>query len=522
MRILALPVLLATVAAAAGSPLIAQSPFVGPSVLDLQGDYHFGSYGPAIAVTTGAIQLAVEEGSLSFTAAQMFSGSLDTWELTASGVVFTPGVATSGDYRVAPTGVLELDHDPSMPGTEVFELFCSTAGDVLHAARYEPDPAAIGMVAVARSSGRSNASMNGTYYHVNHGLGIWNGQLEPFLEWGTAAFDGAGNVTISGIELEVFANGTVLTGSFTSVESYAVAADGALTLDGFPGGLSPDGELFFAVDGASSNQETEMTVGVLQGASYDHADLAGRFSFHRIATEIGTGPGQPFTVSEIGELVLTATSSTTGSWSMVGQEVRGNVSGQVANGLNLNGTTQLATGGLLTLSRPSASDIELVFSANGRYAVGRVDDNSADLLLVVRSCPAEPYGLATAGAGGVAPELGMRTFPTLGNANWRFALTGGLGGAPAILAIGFAPTAAGVPLLGGQLWVDPARIVANPFVVLGGTAGVAGAGGVDVPLPIPSDPSYAGVRFFGQALVLDAQAAGGVSMSGGLGVEFCR
>ena len=48
------------------------------------------------------------------------------------------------------------------------------------------------------------------------------------------------------------------------------------------------------------------------------------------------------------------------------------------------------------------------------------------------------------------------------------------------------------------------------------------AGAVDVPLAIPSHPSFGGVMLFAQAMVLDGGAPSGVSMSRGFAVEFCR
>ncbi len=504
------------------APLAAQSVLVGPSVLDLQRSYHVGIYELKIEVPSGALRVVAEHGDLDFTAAGTMTGSLDIWEWNAQGGTFTPNEMIAGNYGVGPSGMIEVDLDPSNPGTDVLQMFIAPDGDVMHISRYDLDPEAFGIFAVAKSTGQSNASMNGDYNFYGQGISIAGGVVETYADWGVATFDGAGNATINGTSMEVASNGTVTTGTNTGTVPYAVAPDGELVLDGIPGGLSPTGELLFLADGSTTNPEVGLVLGVRVGGNYDLNDLAGKYSLTGMSVELGTSPSQPLTVTDVGELVITASSPTSGTWSAEGITVDGNAFGLSFGTLSASGPVQLAPNGVATLSFPTTGFIELAFSDSGRYAAGRIDGNDTNLFFAVRSCPCEPFGTDTAGSGGIAPELGMRTFPTLGNSNWSFAIDRGLGSAPAILPIAFAGSPAGLPLSGGLLWLDPTRVAANPFVVLSGPAGVPGAGAVDVTIAIPATPSFEGVDLFAQALVLDPGAPQTVSFSRALAVEFCR
>ncbi|MDG2263268.1 MAG: hypothetical protein P8N50_13130, partial [Actinomycetota bacterium] len=312
------------------------------------------------------------------------------------------------------------------------------------------------------------------------------------------------------------------TQAFTGSGAYSVAADGAIVFDGSPGAMAGDAEMFFFTTGSAASSEVGMTICVRIGATYDHNHLAGPYSLHGQGHVLGAAPSLPRTVTDIGDMELTATSSTTGSWTVSGDTVDGNSLGIVAGQLTGAGTSSLASNGVMTLTDP-AGLTEFAFSASGDYAVGRVLENNTNLFFMMRGCPENgDYGQATAGAGGIEPELGMRGFPTVGNAAWSWAIIEGIGGAGALLPIGFAASPIGIPLSGGQLWLDPGQIVATNLIVLGGTPGAAGAGSADIALPIPNQASVAGVDLFTQAFILDNAAPGGVSMSRGFFIEICR
>jgi hypothetical protein len=117
------------------------------------------------------------------------------------------------------------------------------------------------------------------------------------------------------------------------------------------------------------------------------------------------------------------------------------------------------------------------------------------------------YGTGLAGSGGFVPVLAGHGLP-VGGQTVNLHLDSALGGAPAALIVGAARAA--IPILGGTLLVQP---LLAPPVLLGGSAGVPGAGDLSVPLGLPVDEAFVGVPLFFQVLPLDAAAPGGVSMS---------
>ncbi len=503
------------------APAVAQSAHIGPSVLDLQRSYHLGIYSAAIEVPTGAITLRAHSGSLDLASSGAMSGALATWEWTAAGGAFTPIDTFAGGYFVRPDGRVELDFDLQNPGTDVFEAWIATDGSALHMARYELEDEAASVLALAKSSGHTNASLSGTYRVYGQHLELAGASYQTTAANGTVTFDGLGGATFMGTDLFVAANGVTTTSSVTGAGSYTVAPDGALMVAGDRGAIDATGDVFFVLTASATSSEVGMTIGVRVGASYNFAALDGVYTYHAQSHVLGTTPGLPRTETDVGRLVLSANTATTGGYQFTGKTFAGNMAGQSFGWRTVVGPCAHA-GGVVTLV--GGPPMELVFSANGKYAVGRALDNRSDLWFAMRGCAASTdYGIATPGAGGIEPELGMRTFPTLGNAGWRFAVIDGRGGAATIVAIGFGSgPPSGTPLAGGLLFVDPVQIVATPFVVLSGPTGVPGIGLADLPVAIPSQPGFAGVRLYAQALVLDAAAPGTVAMSRGFEAVLSR
>ena len=128
----------------------------------------------------------------------------------------------------------------------------------------------------------------------------------------------------------------------------------------------------------------------------------------------------------------------------------------------------------------------------------------------------EPYGRATAGKGGMSPDLWVQGHPSPGQSTFRFELQDALGGSPAFLVGGFRQSQ--LQILGLELLVDP---LAPGFFLpwsglLSGASGQAGSGTASILFPLPNSPSIAGISLYTQAIVLDAAAPGGLSASQGL------
>ncbi|HET6201333.1 MAG TPA: VCBS repeat-containing protein [Planctomycetota bacterium] len=122
------------------------------------------------------------------------------------------------------------------------------------------------------------------------------------------------------------------------------------------------------------------------------------------------------------------------------------------------------------------------------------------------------YGVGLAGSGGMKLTLG-ETGP-FRPGNWgEIRVTGGLGGAPAVLVLGTQP--ANTPILGGTLLVNP--VFAAAFT-LGGPPGVPGAGSAF--FSWFADPLLAGLTFYKQVGILDPSAPLGIAISNGIQISI--
>ncbi len=120
------------------------------------------------------------------------------------------------------------------------------------------------------------------------------------------------------------------------------------------------------------------------------------------------------------------------------------------------------------------------------------------------------YGVGTAGTGGFVPSATLSGSWYL-NEDVTLEIRNGLGGAPALLITGFAR--ATIPFAGGDLLVATPWILVN--LVLGGAAGVGGAGTLDLTDTIPDDPAIVGVLVDFQVLVADPAAQKKLALSNG-------
>jgi WD40 repeat protein len=130
----------------------------------------------------------------------------------------------------------------------------------------------------------------------------------------------------------------------------------------------------------------------------------------------------------------------------------------------------------------------------------------------------EVFGSGSPGTGGAVPVLTCRQ-AWMGNAAFGVEIANALGGAGAYIVFSAAPASA--TSFGLPIHVDANQILAAPFIAIGGPAGVAGAGTAFYPIPLSFGliPSFAGLKFYAQAFVID-QAFGVLAVSAGLAIEF--
>ncbi len=146
---------------------------------------------------------------------------------------------------------------------------------------------------------------------------------------------------------------------------------------------------------------------------------------------------------------------------------------------------------------------------NGPNPLGFRQDPGFDIYFNI-PFGAQPYGEGTLGTGDIIPRLEGTDSLTLGN-TFTLSIKNGLGGAFGLLALGARNSKASIPFAGGSLLLDPIDH-AMP-ILLNGTAGVAGAGTLDIEFNIPVDNAFLGFNVNFQAGLLDPSAVEGLSLS---------
>jgi hypothetical protein len=123
-----------------------------------------------------------------------------------------------------------------------------------------------------------------------------------------------------------------------------------------------------------------------------------------------------------------------------------------------------------------------------------------------------PYGVATSGSGGIAPELTLAGEPLLGRTG-NVDLDRCVGGTLGLVVLSLLGPGS-VPFGGGQLLVN------EPYPLFWGMAsgptGVPGAGSMSFPFTIPALPLLRGLRTNWQAFAFDPGAAAGFTSTAGI------
>ncbi|MEM7200749.1 MAG: sialidase family protein [Planctomycetota bacterium] len=161
-------------------------------------------------------------------------------------------------------------------------------------------------------------------------------------------------------------------------------------------------------------------------------------------------------------------------------------------------------------SGSSAIAPQLAFAGESVVA-GWLDDRSGDADLRANlAFGAQPYGIASAGTGGVRPSLDVAG-PALFGATPTVQIRDARGGALAVLLLGIGPTTqVSIPIGGGVAGVLPTT---SQGLGLGGAAGAAGEGTLDLPLPLPPSPALLGTNLNLQVGVRDSGSPDGFSLT---------
>lgn len=513
-----------TAAALATAIAAAQTPT--PSVLAPAGTYHFGEIGTSVPtpLNPGPGSISGSRGTLTLRPDLTMSVAMTYHEVFSTGAIVSGTATDTGAYRVTPDARMVLDFDPANPGSDEIEGFLDPAAESFVFTRVQADHESFLIVALASSTGQSNASLSGAYHLVDTFWDLSGGNLSTGSVRGTIVFDGAGTATVSGNEQTITGLGTVSNRTVTGSVPYAVAPDGSVTFATQRGAISPSGDMLFLLTIDPGTTEVILTLAVRTGPALSLLELEGTWgvAVHEIELR-APAASNPLIFTDFIALEIDATSPTTGTYSFDERCVENDPTGVTAGTNTGAGVINLLPGGIGQLVDPVEGVIaELLFQDAGQAFITTAQQGLNDVIVGVKTCgKSAAYGTQTVGTGGVAPELGLRGFPVAGDPNFALRIVGGRGAASAVLPIALGP-GPGFPFLGGTIWFDPGLVLASAPLTLGGAAGAAGAGEAVLPLFVSTTSTIIDVPIHSQALVLDPAAPGGISMSGGLRFVFCR
>ncbi len=517
MRTLPLLFLLSTSVAAQGVlPLAETYHFAG---LELDFDDACGcSAVPTIVASGGSLTLALD-GSAGF--------SVTDEAICPGGSVQASSDTGSGTYAVRGDGVIAFDWNAASPGVDLTSAFLRANGSAFLVGRNseEESDAAIAL-AIALSSGQSNATLTGRYHllrMVNRN-GVAGFSTSAWI--GTATFDGVGAYTEAGTQHDLSLGGAPASSAATGSGSYAVAADGVVTAGAARGVVSADGELFFW--SSRAGPDYEFTVGLRQAGGRTTGQLNGTWGIAQLDAAIAatrtpaemetawgsyrfgnTGGG---TASLFGDVL------DVGSLPQIGGcPFTSGSQYQFQSSVAINGVGQLS-------ASPGATPFGAVSADGSVLFTLTVPGDAIGIALGLSRCSwPGTIGAGTAGTGAAIPSLfTVGGFPFLGNAAFGYVAAGGRGGGAAALVLSTAALSSGLPLLGGTLWIDPTRLVASFPQLLSGPPGVGGIGAAGWSLPLPVARNGTALTLASQVIVLDPAAPGGVAMSPAVVAQPCR
>lgn len=154
------------------------------------------------------------------------------------------------------------------------------------------------------------------------------------------------------------------------------------------------------------------------------------------------------------------------------------------------------------------------------YANVAVAGNTARNGVLLPCDCGESSGIGRAGSGGIVPEIAASGRSLrLGNPDWSFDVSAGLGGASGVVLLG----------LGGQcgsgagagLFLPQVRLSAPMPFTLDGSPGLPGAGGASFHFELPSALGLVGTTLTARALIFDAGAPSGFARTPKLCGQLC-
>ena len=250
-------------------------------------------------------------------------------------------------YSVTAQGLLSIGSGAAMNTGQL-----SADGQYFHLLDTDKtDQDVILRVGIKKTTALSNSTLSGEYEVYSLG-GNLDGAIGTIRMKLAADGQGAGTWTVF-----AHTDSNLAAGNAT----YAVVADGGLTLNGMAGHLSADGSVFLVADTNNLNGTIQIMIGVKKSSGKTNADLTGTYHF----VETGEDNGSPWA----SRLTFVAHGNGTGTYSVLADSDGGSGTGSSTYTVNSDGT--------LTLDGMSG-----ILSGDGNFLVV-VDTDRADNVLKI-------------------------------------------------------------------------------------------------------------------------------------------
>lgn len=502
-------------------PLQAQSLSIG---VPLEGEFHLVGIGANDGCTAQALRIGGELGSITFDGLGGFTSNRTATTICATGPNPVENYFDVGTYTLDTSGKLVLDYDPAQPGNDTFEMFMTPD---LELAIRAPEPAteSTGIALFCRKqSTATQADLEG-----DHGFAqILNSLVGPDFtcESSVGTFDvdptGIANLNLQVHSVDPFGfQDFPDSGSFGPLQ---VQADGSLVVGSTTvGAISKGGEFGYIYN--ADDREVSLALFVRKANSMATADLDGSWS-----TNSYGGVPAPFSSHEAGSIQGPLTiDGATGACLHDQTFYSVSPSGVSTSSLTLSGTVTVAADGSFVQVYPSDATYNGWFSEDTTVAIfadigtSSLTDDVAEAGIYLRHCASSvPFGVGSAGTGGVVPTLSTTGLAKTGNSSYAFAVSEGVGGGLAFFAYSGTALLGGFPLFGGTIYLDPTQYVLLGALPLDGAAGVPGVGSASYTVPIPANPAFVGAGLYSQALIFDPGTSESIATTQAVALILCE
>jgi hypothetical protein len=502
-------------------PLAAQSVSVG---IPLQGEFHLVGIGANDGCSGQALRIGGEIGSITFDGLGGFTSNRTATTVCATGPNPVENYFDVGSYTLDTSGKLTLDYDPAQPGTDTFEMFMTPDLELAIRAP-EPSTESTGCLLLCRKqAAASQTDLEGDHGFVQILNYLGGDDFTCESSYGTFDVDAAG---VASLNLQVHAvdpfgfHDFPLSGPYGPLQ---VQADGSLTVESTTvGAISAGGEFGYIF--GTDDQEVSLALFVRQAESMVVADLDGTWS----TNSYGGVPGL-FSNHEAGTIVGPLTiDGATGACQHEQTFHSVTPSGVSTSSGSLSGNVTVAADGSFLQVYPSDATYDGWFSADSTVAIfadigtSSLTDDVAEAGIYLRHCASSaPFGVGSAGTGGVVPTLSTTGLAKTGNASYSLDVAAGVGGGLAFFAYSGTALLDGFPLFGGTVYLDPSQYVLLGALPLSGAAGAPGAGSASFAIPIPANPAFVGAGLYSQALIFDPGASESIATTQAVSLILCE